>query len=249
MSLSNFSTLPWATQSKESQLIEYSKEYNGDQGYFLKIYFISDKENRNFWKVVESSIIPGLKTGLEKRFFDKTAPIILREDWEQAPKLGHPSPYVEDMVSEQEPDRKGDFIAVGTTNEGRTGWVIVKITDKQTEIDHRDGKIRFVSPSIESIKENAQGEDLVWRINHLAFVTDPAYGFEAQVTGSCTGPQGECILHLSKQASVKKLKKLQNIPLKKLSQIPLIKLRNIPLKKQSNIFLKSSVSSCCNKIK
>ncbi len=238
--LTTFQTLPWATQSEKSQLIEYSKEYNGEQGYFLKIYFISDKLNRNFWKVVESSIEPGLKTGLEKRFFGKTAPIILREDWEQAPKLGHPSPFIEDMVSEQEPDRKGDFVAVGVSDEGKTGWVIVKITDKDTENDHREGKIKFVSPSIESIKENAKGEDIAWRINHLAFVSDPAYGFEAQVTGSCTGTQGECVLHLSKQASFTKLKKLSDIPLRRLS--------NIPLKKQEKVFLKSGIP-CCNKLK
>ena len=200
-------------QQQHQQLIEKLDEYEGNQGYFLKIFFISQKMNKNIWKVTASSIPDGLKTGLEKRFFGKTAPIILREDWEQAPKLGHPSPYVDDMVAEQEPDRVGDFIAVGQKEDG-TGWCIVRIDDEKAQNLHRTGQIKFVSPSIESIKENARGEDIAWRINHLGFVDDPAYDYEAQVTGFCSGNQGECIVHLSKQASSrnKKIKCKLEIP-------------------------------------
>ena len=238
-------------QASSSQLIEKLGKYNGNVGYFLKIYFISDQMNDNYWKVTTSSIEAGLRTGLEKRFFGKTAPIIMRYDWEQTEKLGHPTPYVDDMISLQEPDRKGDFVAVGTKDDDRTtttGWVIVKITDKDTELAHRRGEIKFVSPSIESIHENARGEDIAWRINHLAFVSDPAYGFEAQVTGSCTGTQGTCVTHLAKQATTttttatarlrhqySKLRNRRDIPLmEKITQYALRRRRDIPLRQAAD---------------
>ena len=191
----------------QQQLIEKLDEYNGESGYFLKIFFVNDKMNGNIWKVAKTSIPDGLRTGLRKVYNGKTAPLIERPDWDQAPKRGHPSPYSMDMRSEQEPDRIGDMVAVGMKDDNiRTGWVIVRLTDIQAQEDHRNGKIVYVSPSIKSIRESPQGEDLEWEINHLAVVDDPAYSWVAHVTGSCTGETGQCINHLAKQAAANKFK-------------------------------------------
>lgn len=206
--------------------------FEGEAGFFIKVFFINDKRNGNFWKVVRQSIRKGLETGLETRFHGKTAPFIIMPDYAEPEEYGHPDPATPTMIDDQEPYRKGDFYKIGV-DEGKGGWVIIKITDSEAENMIRTGKIKFVSPSIQSVLENENGEDVIWKVNHLAGVTNPAYGYEAQITGTCTGKPGQCLVHLSKQASCAKAQTLcdsSKIPLKNASDLKLRDLSRIPLK-------------------
>ena len=184
----------------QNKIVKF-REFNGRVGYFIKTFFVDATYNRNGWWVTKDSIVPGLESGMEKKFFGKTAPIILREDWEQAPKRGHPSPFTKTMIADQEPSRVGDFVAVGTDADGNHGWAMLEITKEAAREEIDAGRVMFVSPSIVSFK-TINGRDTKWGVNHLALVDDPAYGTRANITGRCFGTDGHCMPYLVKNAAV-----------------------------------------------
>ena len=202
------------SSSARQAKFEKMGEYNGELGYFIKVWFIDSTQNGNGWQVTKESISPGLKTALEPRFqtgnmgrlpgFRNTAPLICMPDWQDPSQRGHPSPYSPDMITEQGPYRVGDFIGVGTeddSNSGiRYGWVVIKITDGTTIEEIDSGRINFFSPSILP-KHTVNGVDTSWIINHLAVVDEPAYGAKAHILGRCSGGS-QCVHMLTHQASL-----------------------------------------------
>ena len=203
-----------SSSSARQAKFEKMAEYQGETGYFIKVWFIDSTQNGNGWQVTKESISPGLKTALEPRFqtgnmgrlpgFRNTAPLICMPDWQDPTQRGHPSPYSSNMISEQGPYRVGDFIGVGTeddSNSGiRYGWVVIKITDDTTIEEIDNGRINFFSPSIMP-KHTVNGVDTSWIINHLAVVDEPAYGAKAHILGKCSGGS-QCVHMLTHQASL-----------------------------------------------
>lgn len=183
------------------QAVERLDEYAGRKGYFIKAFFADGALNMNGWGVTPDSMRRDLSSGLDKSYYSNTAPIIMM------PTFGHPPDTVEDMIREQEPYRVGNFVDVGTQADG-TSWVVAELTDERAQKAYESGEVIFVSPSVHSLNEIHLGGNKVmvtrFRVNHLAMVKNPAYGFTAQIIGKCVGTEGECKTVLQNvQASAK----------------------------------------------
>src|SRR5207245_4589993 len=105
---------------------------------------------------------------------------------------------VENMIKEQEPFRKGDFIKTGIDEVTKRAYVDAMIYDIKTIARIESGELKFVSPSIKAVEaiHTADGKTKVTRfmINHLALVATPAYGsMKAQIRGRCTGTAEQCL--------------------------------------------------------
>ena len=189
-------------------------EYNGEPGFFIKVWVIDDTKNDNGWHVSRESILPGMKTALEPRFFSpewdmrsdsnfkNVAPLISMPDYQDPSQRGHPSPYGKDIITRQAPHRVGNFIAVGIEddyNSGiRYGWAIIKIFNEKIQEEINNGDDIFFSPSLMPLR-TVNGIDTEWRFNHHAIVDQPAYGSKAHMLGRCTGGS-QCVHMLAKQA-------------------------------------------------
>lgn len=182
--------------------MELIKEYNNRTGYFIKTFFVNEELNKNKWKLegTPEEILNDVKSGLEKSYFGKTAPIILRDD------LAHPSDHTADMIKEQEKNRVGSFIDVILEKSDNIA-VIAELTDKNAIAAYESGSVTFVSPSIHILDGYVSLDGVThvkrFRVNHLAMVADPAYGLQAQIKGRCIGTLHSCSTALdSVQAAV-----------------------------------------------
>ena len=201
------------TKPRQAKL-EKMAEYNGEPGFFIKVWVIDDTKNDNGWHVSRESILPGMKTALEPRFFSpefdsranphfkNVAPLISMPDYQDPSQRGHPSPYGKDIITRQAPYRVGNFIAVGIEddyNSGiRYGWAIIKIFNEKIQEEINNGDDIFFSPSLMPLR-TVNGIDTEWRFNHHAIVDQPAYGSKAHMLGRCTGGS-QCVHMLAKQA-------------------------------------------------
>jgi len=183
-------------KKKEAQLFEVLDQFKGREGLFIKGFFVDDTLNANNWRVTDEAKERDIKTGMETDYFGKTAPIILRNDF------GHPPDDSDDIVTEQEPDRVGDFIGVGIDPNTKHAFFVAQITKVKGIKAIQDGKVSFLSPSLRSLSEfhTFDGEIVITRfkINHVALVKEPAFGKDkAQIRGHCAGTPEVCLVQLS----------------------------------------------------
>ena len=193
-----------------SRLIEKVSEYDGKTGYYLKIFFVSERLNKNYWKVSPGSIKSGLETGLEKKYGyrhsrpqdKKTAPIILHQDYMRPDLWGHPDPHTMDMKSDQEWSRVGDFVAVGTrrTRPGpcRVGHRTAGRRKGDQDAQVRTDPVRLPEhpPHTDPGRGGRRvgGKPSGVRVRTGVRVRRPSHG-------DVYGIAGECTVHLAKQAS------------------------------------------------
>lgn len=179
------------------------QDFRPGEGLFIRSFFADDAFNLNGWSVTKSALKRDLASGLEKKYFGKTAPIII------TPDFGHPPDDVSDMIAAQEMYRVGDFLRTGFDEKVGAAYIDAVITDKTAIEMIQNGELNFVSPSIVATSEIRTGDGKVvvpsFGVNHLAIVKNPAFGtLKAQIKGRCTGPQEECLKQLQTvQASVK----------------------------------------------
>jgi len=183
-------------KKKDAQLFEVLDQFKGREGLFIKGFFVDETLNANNWRVTDEAKERDIKTGMETDYFGKTAPIILRDDF------GHPPDDSDDIVTEQEPDRVGDFIGVGIDPNTKHAFFVAKITKVKGIKAIQDGKVSFLSPSLRSLSEfhTFDGEIVITRfkINHVALVKEPAFGkHKAQIRGHCAGTPEVCLVQLS----------------------------------------------------
>lgn len=193
-----------------SQDMEILQTYKGDKGFFIKSFLFDDTFNKNGWRISAEAIKRDTKTFIQKEFFGKTAPFIIREDRKHPMPEGH-----ESMIEMQEPARVGDFIDFGfeekNFSDGATikAFQISQIFDKDAQDKIRSKEVQFISPSIRANDETIDNEGRI-TINafigsHNAGVDEPAYGMQkAQIKGICEGDHGTCMTNLKNvQASTK----------------------------------------------
>lgn len=164
--------------AKEYEILE---ELDGKAGFYIKIFFISDKVNLNKWQVTWDGIKQDMNDVLG-------VPIVLQDD------MRHPNFHVQNMFA------KGYIVDYQMDEAKHEVYVIARILDAATIVAIKEGKIRFSSPAIVardslSIEVTAKGVDLLSRFIalHLALVADPAYGkTRAKIFGTCTGTGTMC---------------------------------------------------------
>lgn len=196
-----FPDLKGAAQAANMQAgIEVMDQFDGRQGFYIKSFFANTDRNGNGWKILPGSLDKCIGTGLKKKYNGRTAPFIIRQDYARPDLYGHPDPRTPDMIKDQEPARVGDFVATGVEND--RGWAVIRVDDQNAINLIRTGEIKFVSPSFKVVRQDHSGNLEEWDINHLAGVSQPAYGFTAQITGSCTGTGGNCLTQLARQAGL-----------------------------------------------
>lgn len=179
--------------TKKKKPYEVLSDYKGQEGFFMKAFFIDDTFNSNDWRVTQEAINRDMKTAIEHRFpGGKTSPFILRDDLDH-PDVNAPG----SMMSKQEPFRAGDTIEAGVQKNG-VAYAVYRIDDKDAIDRIQNGDINFVSPSIHAEQErhlpNGKVEITRFTINHSAGVRSPAYGnFKAQIVGRCAGAAKTCL--------------------------------------------------------
>lgn len=185
------------------EIINVKKETNPDllkkfkdrEGFFIKGFFADDTFNQNDWGVTLDALKRDLATGLETRFFGKTAPVIM-----MVPSFAHPEPDEEageNMITMQEPFRVGDFLDVGVSANDKA-FFVAEIFDKRAQVLIETKEVNFISPSLRVIEHMHIGpRDLVTRftVNHAALVKQPAFGMsKAQIRGVCKGKGDQCLV-------------------------------------------------------
>ena len=184
---------------------EVLDEFEGEKGTFIKSFLISNKLNLNDWEVTalanrldgpEFKGMPGIE------FFNKgRRDHTVGDTYESALRL-------------QSPHAKGIIRKVLGTETGEKLTQISRIFDekmiKKLQDAKKNGEKMFVSPaifprSIDDVKiiERPDGSH-IHRVNrylplHYAFVDEPAFGPEAEITDVCTGD--DCMIKLAQVAA------------------------------------------------
>ena len=192
---------------------EILEEYKGNKGFFIKSFLFDDTFNQNEWRITAEAIKRDTKSFLDKEFFGKTAPFIIRDD------RMHPTPgFNESMIDLQEPARVGNFIDFGfeekNFSDGATikAWQISEIIEDWAKDAIRSKEVQFISPSVrardETIDEDGRAVITAFIGSHNAGVDNPAYGMQkAQIKGVCESDHGTCMSNLKNvQASKEKPK-------------------------------------------
>lgn len=178
--------------AKEAR-VEFLTEYDGRTGKFAKIFGISDKRNKNGWRVTWASIKKhvGSFIGQPGIVFEKCEAAICDLDHTDGKTY-------EDNLKAQEPYRVSTIIDYKLNEEDRSVDFIHEFHDEQAFNDVQSGRLKFTSPSIwpshggyESQGTQENGLPLLdvfhWKGLHSAFVNNPAFGDEARVKATCEG--------------------------------------------------------------
>ena len=172
-----------------------------DEGLWIRSFFSDATFNQNNWGVTQEALNRDISSGVKKKYFGKTAPLI------DTPDDSHPPDTVEDMIAEQEPYRVGDFVRTGVDPNTKRAYADILVKDPSTIKRIQSGELNYVSPSIKSLEAiHSGGKTLVskFEINHLALVKKPAYGeLKAQIKGRCMGTANECLSVLSNVQAAK----------------------------------------------
>lgn len=210
---------------KASEDIQLLDEYNGEKGQFVKTFALSDKRNKNGWRVTWDSIKNNIsdfskneRPGIE---YVKCENSICDLDHTDAATF-------ETSLQVQEDFRKTTIIDYTLDENNHIAYAIHKVNDPEFYTKLENHEIRFVSPSIWPIsgQYTVLGQmpnglpklDVYdWKAVHIAFVNNPAFGDEAKVTAMCEG-EG-CQMRLLTAADKKKLTADELAPLE---EIPLL---------------------------
>jgi len=180
---------------------EVLDEFEGESGTFIKSFLINNKLNLNDWEVTEEANrldgpefkgMPGIE------FFNKG-----RRDH----TVG--STYAE-ALKLQSPHAKAIIRKVLGTETGEKLTQISRVFDEDIIKKLRNKEIKFVSPAIfprsiddVEIIERPDGTHIhkVHRYLplHYAFVDEPAYGRDAEITDICEG--ADCLIKLEKASA------------------------------------------------
>jgi len=180
------------------------RKFKGKEGFFLKTFFANTIVNLNKWAFIDQAALEdALDSALDVKRFPKskagnpqTAPTIMRSDF------GHPPDDSPDIITEQEPDRVGDFIDIDIDKTTKNAFTVSEITKPLAIEMLENGEIGFTSPSFEVISgfTDKDGNFIITkgRVNHNALVKKPAFGtFAAQIRGRCSGDRETCLHQLS----------------------------------------------------
>lgn len=193
---------------KASSEIELLEEYNGEKGRFVKTFAINDKRNKNGWRSpwestkrnIHTFLDDGGRPGIEYVSCDGTVC-----------DLDHTDGSTKEISIEvQEPFRKTTIIDYTLNEDSHTAYFIHKVLSDETWQKLQKRELKFVSPSlwpkqggIEIVGEMANGLPMIdayeWDGLHTAFVNNPAFGDEAQVTALCEGENCHMKLLTAKQ--------------------------------------------------
>ena len=176
------------SQRSYTTAIDYSVQ---DNRFFIKFFLLDASLNYNRWGVTNQSIQKHINTFLGKAF-------VVTEKLDHLNGKDPKSTAFEEALKIQEKFRAGTIIDVGYDERSGKAWAKAEITDKKAQELIKQGKIRYVSPSIsfrdEDIIKNGEQEIITDFIGmHVAGVSDPAFGVvKAQIKGTCTGSEHEC---------------------------------------------------------
>ena len=108
---------------KKEKDFDILNQFKGRDGLFLKAFFVDATLNENGWRVTDQAIVRDIHTAMQSDYFGKTATLIMRADF------GHPPDDSPDIVAAQEPDRVGNFLAVGIDDKTGHGYFIAEVTE------------------------------------------------------------------------------------------------------------------------
>jgi len=129
-------------QHKKKKLdFDILNQFKGREGLFLKAFFVDATLNENGWRVTDQAIVRDIHTAMQSDYFGRTAPLIMRADF------GHPPDDSPDIVAAQEPDRVGDFLAVGIDDKTGHAYFIAEVTEPRAIKAVQDGDVNFLSPA------------------------------------------------------------------------------------------------------
>jgi hypothetical protein len=176
-------TVPYTAQVQNIRILENGK---GEEGFYIRVFFINDKKNANDWEITWE--------GIKRDINDIIGiPIVVQQDF------GHPS------FSEQNLFSRGFITDYIIDEKNHKVEAIARIFDEEIINLIRDKKIQFSSPAVVardslSIK-NINGVDFLTRFIplHLALVGNPAYGNDAEIDKICDGKSETCskLLHIA----------------------------------------------------
>lgn len=206
---------------KASSDIEILDNYNGESGVFIKTFALNDKRNKNGWRVTWESI----KRNISDFSKNKRPGIEYTKCENSVCDLDHTdgSTYQQSLTV-QEPFRKTSIIDYILDENNHTAYVIHKTTDDEFVAKVRSGEIKYVSPSIwpepgayDILGKQENGLYILdvydWKALHIAFVNNPAFGDDAQITALCEGENCQLKLLTAKELGANDLSHLQQIPL------------------------------------
>jgi hypothetical protein len=180
---------------KAAEIVETMPEYNGIKGMFIKTFALSDKRNKNGWRVTWDSI----KRRIATFVINKRPGIEYVKCEEGECDLDHTDGATkEQAVKTQEQYRKTTIIDYTLDESNHKAYFIHQTTDREFFEKIQRGEIRFVSPSIwptpgayEILGRTERGMLKIdvydWDGLHDAFVNNPAFGDEAKIVSTCEG--------------------------------------------------------------
>jgi hypothetical protein len=187
----------------EASQFEVMTNYNGQQGYFVKIFLIDDSVTLNDWRVTWDAI----KQDAPK-FLDYPGITFYRPDGvRDHPEIQQTDDYLadrENLLRIQDAFKSAKPVDVQLNAAKHSATLVAQITDPRTQSDIESKLIKYVSPSLYPMSQDHlrivnEGEPNQYREatrflpNHFAFVDNPAFGKDkARITGTCTGTAGRC---------------------------------------------------------
>lgn len=179
---------------KAAEVVETMPEYNGVKGMFIKTFGLSDKRNKNGWRVTWDSIKRKIAT-----FVNNARPGIeyIKCEEDQCDLDHTEGATKEQAVAMQEPYRRTTIIDYTLDENTHTAYFIHQTDDAEFFAKVQAGKIKHVSPSIwptpgayDILGRTERGmliDVYDWEGLHDAFVNNPAFGDEAKVVATCEG--------------------------------------------------------------
>lgn len=160
--------------------LEILKELNGQEGFFIEVFFVNDKVNGNKWQITWEGIKQDIQDVVG-------VPIVLQDD------LQHPEFAVQNFFA------KGYIVDYKLNEKKHEASVIARILDATIIKLIQENRLKFVSPAVvarDSLSlETINGVDVLtrWIALHLALVANPAYGkTDAVIHGMCQGKGDTC---------------------------------------------------------
>lgn len=174
--------------------IELLKEFEGQQGNFVKTFLLNSEINFNGWMAT--------KEANKKNAQDfRGMPMILW--WNEERKLwDHPEYNSKDeAIEKQEEFRVGTILKVGFDKRTNNWWQVSVIHNNDLWKKIQSHEIKYVSPSVwpKKLVEGMSNPLITtdyWAL-HVAFVTEPAFGIATgNVKGFCEGDPKKCLAEL-----------------------------------------------------
>ena len=183
--------------------IELLDSWEDQEGYFTKTYLINETRNMNKWRVTWDSILKNADSfvgypGIEYHVCNS-----------KECRLDHvEGPTYETTKVMQESYRVSTVVKTVIEADKRTSYAIHDVKEPFFRKLEKEPDKYFVSPAVwpKTGHQSVVGMSLEgvphldvsdWDPLHIAFVTEPAYGYEAQVFSNCAGMGGDCAIQMS----------------------------------------------------